>query len=63
MNIDCHAVARQIVLGLAVGHWEAQLDMTDVEFVIAGQHRPPKTASRGHTMPRTDYNKLLNESW
>lgn len=57
MGIDCHAVARQIALGLAVGHWEAQLDMTDVEFVIAGRHRLPATASRAHSVPPDAYDK------
>lgn len=57
MGIDCHAVARQIALSLAVGHWEAQLDMTDVEFVIAGQYRLPTTAPRAHTVPLDAYDK------
>ncbi|KAI9171067.1 hypothetical protein HJFPF1_00546 [Paramyrothecium foliicola] len=55
MGIDCHSVARQIALGLAVGHWEAQLDMTDVEFVIAGQHKSTSTATRAHAVPLDTY--------
>ncbi|KAG9256806.1 uncharacterized protein F5Z01DRAFT_697587 [Emericellopsis atlantica] len=57
MGVDCHAVARQIALGLAVGHWEAQHDMTDVEFVIAGRYTPPPTAARSHTLPLSAYDK------
>ncbi|KAH7320852.1 hypothetical protein B0I35DRAFT_501046 [Stachybotrys elegans] len=57
MGIDCHSVARQIALGLAVGHWEAQLDMTDVEFVIAGKYRSPATVSRAHVVPLDAYDK------
>ncbi|KFA45823.1 hypothetical protein S40293_11333 [Stachybotrys chartarum IBT 40293] len=60
IGIDCHSVARQIALGLAVGHWEAQLDMTDVEFVIAGRYPSPVTASRAHTMPLDAYDKRDN---
>lgn len=59
IGIDCHAVARQIALGLAVGHWEAQHDMTDVEFIIAGRHASASlaTALRAHTMPLDAYDK------
>lgn len=57
MGVDCHAVARQIALGLAVGHFEAQHDMTDVEFVIAGRYRAPPTASRAHTIPLDAYDQ------
>jgi hypothetical protein len=57
MGIDCHSVARQIATGLAVGHWEAQLDMTDVEFVIAGRDRRSITSSRAHTAPLDYYDK------
>jgi hypothetical protein len=34
--------------------------MTDVEFVIAGRHRLPETASRAHTMPLNTYDKRDN---
>jgi len=57
MGIDCHAVARQIALGLAVGHWEAQHDMTDVEFVIAGRFKAPTTAFRAHVVPLDAYDQ------
>ncbi|KAI6783590.1 uncharacterized protein J7T54_005619 [Emericellopsis cladophorae] len=57
IGVDCHAVARQIALGLAVGHWEAQHGMTDVEFVIAGRCTPPSTAARSHTLPLNLYDK------
>jgi hypothetical protein len=58
MGMDCHAIARQVALGLAIGHWEAQLDMTDVEFVIAGRHKPQlAAASRAHTVPLDAYDK------
>jgi Zinc finger protein len=57
MGVDCHAVARQIALGLAVGHWEAQHDMTDVEFVIAGRYTPLPTESRAHTLPLQAYDQ------
>lgn len=54
IGIDCHSVARQIALGLAVGHWEAQHDMTDAEFVIAGRCSRPTSASRAHVIPVDD---------
>jgi Zinc finger protein len=57
MGINCHSVARQVALGLAVGHWEAQHDMTDVEFVIAGRHAPLASATRGHILPLDVYDK------
>jgi hypothetical protein len=60
MNIDCHAVARQIATGLAVGHWEAQHDMTDVEFVIAGRPKSSPTASRAHVAPLDVYDRRGN---
>lgn len=60
MGIDCTWVARQIALGLAIGHWEAQIDMTDVEFVIAGQYCSRETDPRGHTTPLDAYDKLDN---
>ena len=58
MGIDCHAVARQIALGLAVAHWEAQHDLTDSEFYIAGQRSSPKTAARSHTAPLEVYHAM-----
>ncbi|CAH0017976.1 unnamed protein product [Clonostachys rhizophaga] len=58
MGIDCHAVSRQIALGLAVGHWEAQHDMTDVEFIIAGRYPSSANAPRAHTMPLDAYDQI-----
>lgn len=57
LNIDACAVARQIAAGLAVAHWEAQQDLTDAEFVIAGKHQPTAMAARGHTLPLVAYDK------
>lgn len=51
MGIDCCSVARQIAMGLAIGHFQVQLDMTDVEFVIAGLDKGSRqgpSSSAGH---------------
>lgn len=61
MGIDCHAVARQLALGLAVGHWVAQHDMTDVEFVIAGRHKPAIAESRAQAVPLDDYDRAWQQ--
>lgn len=57
IGLNCHAIARQIGLGLAVGNWEAQHDMTDVEFVIAGRYDEPSSAAKGHTAPWDAFDK------
>ncbi|KAH7308555.1 hypothetical protein B0I35DRAFT_413191 [Stachybotrys elegans] len=62
MGIDCHHVARQIALGLAVGHWEAQLDMTDVEYVIAGRSKRAFTTLRSHCIALYDKPSLDNRT-
>jgi hypothetical protein len=49
LHMDPIMIAREMALGLAVAHWKAGIDMTDVEFVIGSRPRIEKV-SHDHSL-------------
>lgn len=46
LDLDIFDLATEMAIGLAILHWEAQVDGMDTEFVLAGRRRSPSPAKR-----------------